>query len=72
MKNPLTLTNARVCELLIFLFFSKVRSRSTLGCYIIEITASISSNDVPSATKLLYTSCRVGNPGPNPYPFDQS
>ena len=42
-----TLNNARVGELLIFLFFSKVRSqsKSILGCYIVETAASIASND---------------------------
>ena len=47
METSLTLNNARVRELLIFLFFLKVcsRSNSTLGYYISETTASIASND---------------------------
>ena len=42
-----TLNNARTYEFIIILFFSKVhsRSKSTLGCYIVENTASIASND---------------------------
>ena len=46
---PLTLNNAHVLELLILVFFSKVqsRSKSTLGCYIVETAASIASNDAP-------------------------
>ena len=45
METPLTLNNAHIREL----FFSKVRSRgkSTLGCYNVETTASIVSNDAP-------------------------
>ena len=46
METPLTLNNAHVHELIIFL---KVRfqSKSTLGCYIIETAASITSNNAP-------------------------
>ena len=49
METLLTLNNAHVRELLIFPFFSKVRSRSksTLGCYIVETAVSIVSNVVP-------------------------
>ena len=45
---PLTLNNARVRELLIFLFFLKVRSRSktTQGAsYVVKTAAIIASND---------------------------
>ena len=46
---PLTLNNACIRELLIFLFFLKVysRSKSTLGYYIGKTAASIASNDTP-------------------------
>ena len=49
METPLTLNNARVVrDLLInFSVLSKLhsRSKSTLGYYIIKITASVTSND---------------------------
>ena len=50
METLLTLNNARIVyELLIFLYISKLhsRSKSTLGCYIVKTTASIASNDAP-------------------------
>ena len=50
METPLTLNNACVVrELLFFLFFLKLhsRSKSILGCYIVKTTASVASNDAP-------------------------
>ena len=49
METLFTLNNDRIHDLLIFLFFLKVhsRSKSTLGCYIVETAASIVLNDAP-------------------------
>ena len=46
---PLTLNTVRFCKSLIFLFFSKVhsRSKSNLGGYNVKTAASTASNDAP-------------------------
>ena len=47
METPLTLNNARVRKFVCFSSKIRSRSKSTLGCYIVETTASIASNDAP-------------------------
>ena len=57
-ETPLTLNNACIRELLISLFFLIVRSRSksTLGCYIVETAVSIASNDASYESLVLLLS----------------